>query len=175
MSVKKVVLLNTQCCLRLSNPHHSAKLEDAFSVLPTDLRPILPKVCRYGPLAYHSRVITWFCYPTRQISINTPLFFVTRQICFYCFNINWRNVKTCVINNEDMSVLRAPRQNAPYINTHLEQHEPCRILRRNRHSEHIFLCFDMFHFYLYFISIKMIFSKKCWVTALERPLTYIGH
>ena len=151
MSVKKVVLLNTQCCLRLSNPHHPAKLEDAFSVLPTDLRPILPKVCRYGPLAYHSRVITWFCYPTRQISINTPLFFVTRQICFYCFNINWRNVKTCVINNEDMSVLRAPRQNAPYINTHLEKHETCIIPSRNRHSKHFCL------FVFWFVSFLFIF------------------
>jgi len=39
-------------------------------------------------------------------------------------NINWRDVqRNNVVNNADRSSLRAPWQNGPYKNKHIEQHK----------------------------------------------------
>jgi len=40
-----------------------------------------------------------------------------------------------VANNEDMSSLRAPRQNGLYTNKHLEKHQTRRTTRHNRYLE----------------------------------------
>jgi len=38
------------------------------------LGPILPKVCQYGPLAYHSRVITYKYWKKSNFRLNNTLF-----------------------------------------------------------------------------------------------------
>jgi len=48
--------------------------------------------------------------------------------------MNWRDVQRMnVVNNVDMSSLRAPWQNGPYENQHTKN--PHRTPRRNRHLE----------------------------------------
>jgi len=43
--------------------------------------------------------------------------------------------KNNVVNNVDMSSLRALLQNDPYTKEHTEQHKTCKTSRRNSHSE----------------------------------------
>jgi len=48
---------------------------------------------------------------------------------------------------------------------------------RNRDLETtIFLCFSDFSFYIFFVIYNFLneFSKKCWVTALVRSMTFVG-
>jgi len=50
--------------------------------------------------------------------------------------INWRDgQRKNVVNNVDSLSLRAPWQNGPYKNKHIEQHKTRRSTRRNGHSE----------------------------------------
>jgi len=69
--------------------------------------------------------------------------------------LNWKDVqRKNVVNNDDMSSLRAPRQNDPYKTQHTEQHKTRRTPRRNRHlyKNIIFFVFSdvsfLFIFYL---------------------------
>ena len=65
-------------------------------------------------------------------------------------NIIWRKLKN-VANNVDRVSLRAPLQNGPYKNKHLEQHETGKITRRNRQNKLLF-----FSFVFICIFIKLI-------------------
>jgi len=58
------------------------------------------------------------------------------------YNINWRDVQTKnVVNNVDMSCLRAPWQNGPYKNKHKERHKNSyNIMTQQTFRQTIFLC-----------------------------------
>jgi len=45
-----------------------------------------------------------------------------------------------VVNSVDISSLRAPRQNGPYKNEHIEQHNTHKTTSRNKHSEETMFC-----------------------------------
>jgi len=50
------------------------------------------------------------------------------------------------------------------------------IMTQQTFRKHIFLCFSDFSVFLFFLLIIsfFFFSKKCWVTALVRSMTFIG-
>jgi len=76
-----------------------------------------------------------------------------------------------------MSCLRAPWQNGPYKNKHKGRHKNSySIMTQQTFRKHIFLCFSDFSFFIFFFIDNFIkeFSKKCWVTALVRSMTFIG-
>ena len=66
-------------------------------------------------------------------------------------NINWRDIQIKnVVNNVDMSSLKAPWHNGPY-KTHAQNSTKTRIY-----------------------NFLNDLSEKCWVTAWERSMTFIG-
>jgi len=93
-------------------------------------------------------------------------------------HINWRDVQIKnVVNNVDMSSLRAPWQNGPY-KTYTQNDTKTRTTSwRNRHLEKkttYFVFFGFFFFIFFFIqNFLNEFSKTCWVTALVRSMTYV--
>ena len=87
-------------------------------------------------------------------------------------NINWRDVqRKNVVNNVDMSSLRAPWQNGPYKNNTQNDTKTRTTPCSNRHLDKtIVLCLsDVFPFIYNFLNK---FSKKCWVTVLVRLCIY---
>ena len=93
------------------------------------------------------------------------------------WNINWSyGQKQNVVNNVDMSSIRAPWKNGPYKNKHTGQHKTHRTQRRNIHSEnnYLFFIFGCFYFDFFIDDFLNNLSRKCWVTALVRSMTFIG-
>jgi len=92
-------------------------------------------------------------------------------------NINWWDVqRTNVVNNVDMSSLRAPWQNGLYKNKHSEQHKHTQNPKMQQTFRvNYFLCFSDFSILFCINDVLNDFSKKCWVTALVRSITLIGH
>ena len=70
-----------------------------------------------------TKYMYWFFYP-----------YINKQS--YCVvNIHWRNVqRKNVVNNVDMSSLRAPWQNDPYKNKQTEQHKTRRLIEFNKYN-----------------------------------------
>ena len=74
-------------------------------------------------------------------------------------NINWSDVqRKDVVNNVDMSSLKAPWQYDPHKNKHIKQHKTHRTPKCNRHSEKMFLCVFRIFLYLFFIIKLLTFS-----------------
>jgi len=93
--------------------------------------------------------------------------------------INWRDVqKEKVVNNVDMSSL-GHHDIIARAKTNTQNDTKTRTTsRRNRHLEKkhtIFCVFRVFSFFLFFFIHNFLneFSKKCWVTALVRSMTFI--
>jgi len=68
-----------------------------------------------------------------------------KKCCKLIEYINWRDVqRKNVVNNVDMSRLRAPWQNGSYTEKHAKQQKTCRTPRRNKQSEiKLFLWFSI--------------------------------
>ena len=68
-----------------------------------------------------------------------------------------------VVNNVDMSCLRAPWQNGPYKNEHNERHKNAyNIMTQQTFRKTIFLCFSDFFLFFYFFIDNFLnkFSKE---------------
>jgi len=92
------------------------------------------------------------------LSVLTPCM-QPSECCFFqeICNINWRDVqRKDIVNNVDMSSLRASWQNAARIKTNTHNNtETRRTPRRNRHSEeknNIFCVFRIFLFHVQFLK-----------------------
>jgi len=48
------------------------------------------------------------------------------------------------------------------------------IMTQQTFRKHIFLCFSDFFIFFFIDNFLKEFSKKCWVTALVRSMTFIG-
>ena len=86
-------------------------------------------------------------------------------------HINWRDVqRKNIVNNVDMSSLRTPWQNGPYKNQHTERHKNT----KNTMTQQTLRKCYWFVFFGFLYNFLNEFSKKCWVTALIRSMTFIG-
>jgi len=94
------------------------------------------------------------------------------------FYINWRNVqRKNVVNNVDIKYVKLkgtmtkwPVQKPTHRTTqkHVEHYD---VTDRKK----LFVCvFRIFIFLIFFYNFLNEFSKKCWVTALVRSITFIG-
>ena len=103
------------------------------------------------------------CQPQRSYylyNIYTSLFRCTKKWTMpYPYNtcINWRDVqRKNVINNVDVSSIRAPWQNGPYKSKHTEQHKNTQNTKTQKtFSINYVLCFSDF-FYFYFFGLRPI-------------------
>ena len=149
---------NTLFIAKYCNSFYNVNLFSILNVL-RDLWSII-RVKRYKPSIFKRCSNKYCCKHYRQV------------------NINWRDVqRKNVVNNVDMSSLRAPWQNGPYKNQHTERQKARRTPWRNIHLEKTILCVCFwFFFFLFFFIDNFLndFSKSCWVTAFVRSMTYIG-
>ena len=117
---------------------------------------------------YKGRTSYWYKY----MDTNSHLHAYMRLV--YCNNKHWRDVqRKNVVNNLDMSSLRVPWQKSPYKNKHTEQHKN----RQNTKTQQTFRKkhnFCVFRFFIFIYNFLNDFCKKSWVTALVRPVTFIG-
>jgi len=86
----------------------------------------------------------------------------------------WLYVYKIYTNKVVMSSLKAPWQNNPYKNKRTEQHKNTQNTKMQQtFIINYFLCFsDVSENIIY--DVLSHFSKKWWVTALVRPMTFIG-
>ena len=75
-------------------------------------------------------------------------------------NVIWIDVhRMYVVNNVDMSSLKAPWQNGTYKNNYTEQHKTRRTPRRNKYLEQtIFVFFWILQFYFVMYDFLKMFS-----------------
>jgi len=112
-------------------------------------------------------------------TFSKPFFFYSCVVKNVMFYINWRNVqRKYVVNNVDIKYVKFkgtmtkwPVQKPTHRTTqkHVEHYDVTD--RKN----YVFVFFGLLFFILFFIyNFLNEFSKKCWVTALVRSITFIG-
>jgi len=112
---------------------------------------------------------TWCWFVCFKNSILIPAHFTC--VLPNSANINWRDVqRKNVVNNVDMSSLRASWQNGPYTANTQNNPKTRRTIRRNRHSEKNIVCVFRINTYMPNCGLCLYTNQPCLDTCFKNAI-----